>query len=432
MVPSQSNPYLDLLAEAVRAQGVDVRLGEGPGRVPVLPLVFAWLRGGRPQVLHLHWTHRYIREQFRVGSWGRRRTVLELRLLRRLGVRLVWTVHNVHSHEGKRSRGERAAHAAIAAVSDVIVCHCQAARDLTADVYRLGPELQARMHVVAHGNYEGVYPDSMDRSAAREALGLEPDARVFLFLGQIRRYKGVMDLLDAFRTLPQEDARLVVTGKLHYPGLEEPLRKHAADDPRIKLLPVLVPDDRIQVFLRAADAMVLPYRDVLTSGSAILAMTFGVPVVAPRIGCLPETLDACGILYDADEPGGLRGALEAALDADLGTLGQQAAAAAEALPWGPIGARMAELYRGEGAPRMNGVARPELEGRSRVARPELSARRSSVGPARACQRGSRRCVRLHDRPTAGDRRPAPRCHPTAPVDHGPERRRARPGGSCRG
>jgi glycosyltransferase involved in cell wall biosynthesis len=351
MVPSQSNPYLDLLADSIRAQGIDVRLGEGPRRFPVLPLVFAWLRGGRPQVLHLHWTHRYIGAQLRVRSWGRRRTALELRLLRRLGVRVVWTVHNVHSHEGrKKGSGERAAHAAIARASDVIVCHCEGAKTLTAEGYRLEPEVQARIRVVPHGNYEGVYPDTMDRATAREALGLEPDARVFLFLGQIRRYKGVMELLDAFRQLPRPDARLVVTGKLHYPGLEEPLREHAGDDPRIKLLPVLVPDDRIQVFLRAADALVLPYRDVLTSGSAILGMTFGVPVVAPRIGCLPETLETCGILYDADQPDGLRGALEAALEADLGALGERARAAAEALPWGPIGARMAALYRGQDTP----------------------------------------------------------------------------------
>ena len=67
-----------------------------------------------------------------------------------------------------------------------------------------------------------------------------------------------------------------------------------------------VPDDRMQVYLRAADAVVLPYRDVLTSGSAILAMTFGQPVIAPAIGCLPESLGSEGtILYDADAPDGL-------------------------------------------------------------------------------------------------------------------------------
>ena len=66
----------------------------------------------------------------------------------------------------------------------------------------------------------------------------------------------------------------------------------------------------MQMYLRAADAVVLPYKDVLTSGSAILAMTFGQPVIAPAIGCLPESLGAEGtILYDPSTPDGLERAL---------------------------------------------------------------------------------------------------------------------------
>jgi glycosyltransferase involved in cell wall biosynthesis len=103
----------------------------------------------------------------------------------------------------------------------------------------------------------------------------------------------------------------------------------------------------MQVFLRAADAMVLPYRDVLTSGSAILGMTFGLPIIAPRIGCLPETLEGCSILYDPDEPWGLRAALDGALEADLAALGAEGARIAATLDWGPIGARTARIYRGE-------------------------------------------------------------------------------------
>lgn len=113
------------------------------------------------------------------------------------------------------------------------------------------------------------------------------------------------------------------------------------------LVPGQVPDDRMQVFLRAADVLVLPYRDVLTSGSAILGMTFGLPVIAPRIGCLPETLEGCSILYDADQPSGLPDALGQAIAADLRALGERAAAAAAELSWGPIGARTAALYRGD-------------------------------------------------------------------------------------
>lgn len=348
MVPAQSNPYAGLLADALRAQGIEVTLGKGPMRVPVLPLTLAWLRAGRPDVLHLHWTHRYLRSQFGIRSFGRRRTTLELRLLRRLGVRIAWTIHNVGVHDGGHPREELLAHAQIAAASDVILCHCEAARTLAAEAYGLDATTRARMHVLPHGSYAGAYPDAFDRETARAALGLAPDHIVFLFLGQIRRYKGVEELVDTFRTLERQDIRLLVTGRLDHPDLGEALRRQASGDARVMLLPGQVPDDRMQVFLRAADVMVLPYRDVLTSGSAILGMTFGLPVLAPRLGCLPETLEGCSILYDPDEPAGLRSALDGALAADLPTLGARATAAAAALAWGPIGARLAELYRGTG------------------------------------------------------------------------------------
>jgi glycosyltransferase involved in cell wall biosynthesis len=357
MVPAQSNPYGELLADAIRAQGIEVVAGQGPRRFPVLPLVLAWLRAGRPGVLHLHWTHRYLRPQYGSRSLGRRRTGLELRLLRRLGVRLVWTIHNVSGHESGDAE-ERRAHAMIAALCDAIVCHCEAARQLAAEAYSLDAATRARMHVIPHGSYAGVYPDTFRRDQAREALGLAPGAVVLLFLGQIRPYKGVAGLLEAFRAVTHPDARLVVAGRIDDVDLRASLVAEASADPRVLLLPGEVPDDRMQVFLRAADAMVLPYRDVLTSGSAILGMTFGLPVVAPAIGCLPETLEGCSVLYDPERPDGLRGALEAALGADLRALGARAASTAASLGWGPIGARTAALYRGEAGALQSGPAIP--------------------------------------------------------------------------
>jgi len=57
-----------------------------------------------------------------------------------------------------------------------------------------------------------------------------------------------------------------------------------------------------------ADAVVLPFRDILTSGSAILALSHGRPVIAPALGCLPGTLPSdATFLYDADAPGDRRG-----------------------------------------------------------------------------------------------------------------------------
>ncbi len=49
-----------------------------------------------------------------------------------------------------------------------------------------------------------------------------------------------------------------------------------------------VPDDRLDLFLNAADRVVLPYTEILTSGAAILAMSFGRPIIAPDRGALRD------------------------------------------------------------------------------------------------------------------------------------------------
>lgn len=347
MLPAQSNPYQTLLADALRAQGVRVTIGAGPSRIPVAPVVLAWVRAGMPRVIHLHWVHRYLEPVLGRRRWAARRTLLELRVLRRLGVRLVWTLHNIGEHDGRRGQLEMVFHRGLVERTDIVICHCAAARQLAIDAYSLSPETHSRLQVVGHGNYSGWYADTLDRPAARAALGLAATDRVFLFIGQVRRYKGVEELLGVFRGIEAPDARLIIAGRPNRSQTRTAIEQEAAADPRVTLELSTIPDDRMQVYLRAADAVVLPYRDVLTSGSAILAMTFGQPVIAPAIGCLPESLGSDGtILYDAADPHGLGRALRDAMTADLGALGERAAAYAATLSWAPIAARTAELYAG--------------------------------------------------------------------------------------
>jgi glycosyltransferase involved in cell wall biosynthesis len=93
--------------------------------------------------------------------------------------------------------------------------------------------------------------------------------------------------------------------------------------------------------------VVLPFRDILTSGSAILALSHGRPVIAPAMGCLPGTLPAdATFLYDPDAEDALAGAIRAAKAADLVTMGERARAWADTVDWGPIAEETAALYRG--------------------------------------------------------------------------------------
>ena len=206
------------------------------------------------------------------------------------------------------------------------------------------------MHVLAHGSYVRQYDVDADAASAREALGLGQVGTVFAFVGAIRGYKGVGELLEAFAASGDlgPDARLLICGKPLPARIGRELEERAAADPRIVLRLERIPEEDLSRVLRAADVVVLPFRDILTSGSAILALSHGRPVVVPALGCLPETLPAdAAILYDPDDPDALTDALHRAAGADLAAMGIRARAWADGLDWGPIAAETARLYRGD-------------------------------------------------------------------------------------
>jgi beta-1,4-mannosyltransferase len=165
---------------------------------------------------------------------------------------------------------------------------------LGAAIERFPPLARLPLFVVPHGHYRQLYPNTMTRAEARFALGIDQNAPVLSFVGQIREYKNVPELITRFRELQDPALRLLVAGRSTSPRLDERLRAVAGGDPRVRLDLRLVPEDEIQVFLNAADLIVLPYRDVLNSGAALLALSFNRPVLAPEAGALPELKDRVG------------------------------------------------------------------------------------------------------------------------------------------
>jgi glycosyltransferase involved in cell wall biosynthesis len=198
--------------------------------------------------------------------------------------------------------------------------------------------------VIPHGHFIDSYENTVSREEAREWLGVG-DEPVFLFFGNVRPYKGVDDLVAAFKRL-DGDARLFVVGRsLDDEEADARLRAACAEDDRITTVFEFVPEADIQRYMNAADALVLPFEEVLTSGSAILGMSFGRAVVAPRLGCLPDVLsETPELLYRPDDPDGLYDALRRAREADLEAAGQRNYEKVRGYDWNGIAARTRSVY----------------------------------------------------------------------------------------
>ncbi len=336
----KSNPYIQLLTDALAAEGVQTGLAY-PGYWTLWRAVRAH---GRPDVVHIQWQH----PLFLASRLDK--TILRAILffwqwltLRLQGARFVWTVHETLHFGARRAGWEMAASRLLARLVDRIIVHCETAVPLVADEFRVDA---ARFSVVPHGHYDGYYPPAPDQAAARAGLGLPADAQVILFFGHIRPYKGVDKLIETFSRLDAPRARLILLGEPHAltPWLAPQLAEQAAADERITTRFEYIPDEELAVYLAACDVVALPYTDSLTSGAAILAGSYGRPILAPKLGCMGEFPADAAILYDPAAPDGLAQAMARVPAAPLAEMGRAARQYWLQFPWGLAAAETRRVY----------------------------------------------------------------------------------------
>ncbi|HEV2761678.1 MAG TPA: glycosyltransferase, partial [Pyrinomonadaceae bacterium] len=296
------NPYQSLLAAALEACGARVSFPAGYRRA--LPLFRAAAGGAKYDVLHLHWIAPYLKGERAAARLGYAlKLLLDVALVRLAGVRVVWTIHNRREHNSKFPRVEAWARRGLAKLAGRVVVHNASVLEGLSSDLGISPN---KAEVIPHGHFR-VYGSLTDPLEARRRLGLPPEGRVFLNFGMLRPYKGVERLLKLWREHAAEFAgdTLVVAGKPVDESYGETLSRLAVGVPGVHLNPRFVRDEDVPLYFSAADVVVLPFENILTSGSLILAMSYERPVVAPDLGGVRETLaESCRLLYDpADERG---------------------------------------------------------------------------------------------------------------------------------
>jgi len=347
-----TNPYQERLADALRRRGVAVRVSDGGGSG--LPILRAMWGRDVPDVVHVHFLHQFVtssstRFPTLVALFLSVRTLLELAVLRLFGASLVWTAHDLVNHEQRSTVVEVAfKHVLLRFLTKEIIVHCEAAVDAVIDFYHLPESVSDRITVVPHGTFAADYPNEVDRETARDRLDLPQEEFVFTFFGSIRRYKNVPHLVETFGEL-DGDARLLVAGNPRTDAVERDVRDASQSVDGVKTALEFVPVEEVQVYLNAADVVVLPFRgdetSMLTSGSVLLAMSFGRGVIAPDIGCIAEYVgEDGGFVYDPAEDGELRRVMAAARSADLEAMGERNARWTAALTWDRVAERTHAVY----------------------------------------------------------------------------------------
>ena len=308
----------------------------------LLPAELAARRAAGARLVHLHWVFDFSLP----GSsrWTPLRRLAQLwfflwlRTVRLLGMRLVWTAHNVLPH-GRVFADDVSARRSLVRASDLVFAHSPA---VLAELAALGATVR-RGVVIPHGPFGPAAPGMPLR-----VPGYGDQVRQLLFFGRVEEYKGVEDLLTAMATMPAGlPARLTIAGQCDSPALRSRLCALAhATGGRAVLRLEHVPEDEVTGLLAASDVVVLPFRTITTSGSAMLALAHGRPLIVPDLPALADLPSGAVMRYDGSVPS-LAAALSQAACLSQPVLAAMSVAAttyASAASWPEISARtLAEM-----------------------------------------------------------------------------------------
>jgi beta-1,4-mannosyltransferase len=309
----RNNPYFLLLFDAFPAS-IDARY-------------FSWRFAltGSYDVFHLHWPEVMIdgrtRSRSVVRLWLFVLLLLRLRVQRKP---LVRTLHNTAPHE------------AVSGIRARVIAWADRATTVWITLSdRIEPLTDAPTVVAVHGHFRDWFGD---------APAAAPVAGRLVFVGRIRRYKGVDRLLAAFGALTDAGASLHVVGKTEDAALAADLRDAMAADARLTVLDDFVPDEVMARELLESELVVLPFVEMTNSSSMILALSLDRPVLVPRLPVTEELAAEVGsgwvLIYEGDLDAA---ALAAALTSVRGP-DRAPRPDLSARDWPPIGERHAAAF----------------------------------------------------------------------------------------
>jgi len=260
--------------------------------------------------------------------------------------KIIVQVHNVLPHEAKP--WDKKLTSLILRMADKIILHTETMREMLISTL---PEVKNKIEIIPYGPLS-LYPDpGISQKEAKKAIDVSPDSKVVLFFGNIRQYKGVETLLEAFREvlLSYPDATLVIAGRVW--GKKDPWTELIGSlgiQDRVRFMAGYISGEKVPVLFKAADVVVLPYKKFSSlSGVAMVALGFGKALVLSNVGSLREISPDSEVLFKPNDSKDLKRALLRVLgdESFQKRLETKAREIASHFSWESVSRKLVELYK---------------------------------------------------------------------------------------
>lgn len=239
----------------------------------------------KPTYIHFDWiTSFYYRRSLWMTFLSIPLFMIQLLIVKYVfNIKLVWTLHNIQPHDLKHHKIHTFCRQFFAKQTSWIRIFSEDSIERAKQALKV----KDKFVVCPEGSYVDYYKNTISINDAKQKLNIKENDFVYLYLGFIKPYKGIENLIENFNKLHIENKKLIIAGNVLNKSY---FNKIYTENKNIQFVNRFIENDELQYFYKAADVVVLPFNKVENSGSVILAMGFKKVIVAPKMGVLLKRL----------------------------------------------------------------------------------------------------------------------------------------------
>ena len=268
----KNNPYIELLYKGIHDWDENVEL---------YSVSFKNIFYGI-DIFHIHWPESILnRGNFGIKVFNLFKFFLKVLLLKLLGAKIVWTVHNFRPHERNTAVFlENGFYYLWEKFIDAAIFLSNGSREKFFELRKA----KIPSAVIPHGHYISLYEKVAASSCLKEEFKIKDTDIVVGHYGLIREYKNIPLLIREFRKLEGINYKLLVCGFISKDDkeLKAEIINLSKEDDRVRLHFEFLSNEEIKELYSFTNLAVLPYKDIVNSGSALLALSLLCPVLVPN------------------------------------------------------------------------------------------------------------------------------------------------------
>ena len=282
---SEKNPYQFLMIKGLKkSKSLEIINGFSSRYLGILLSAFVY----RPNFIHFDWINKYYLKKYSLTTamtipWF----ILQILFIKKiLKIKVVCTLHNINPHDSMQYNLNKIAQKKFLQQCDWIRVFSKSTVSKIIEEYQINSK---QVFSLPEGSYVKYYKNKINKEDARKILNLKNE-KILLYLGTIKPYKGILNLINVFSSINHHNAKLIIAGKVMNKEYLKKINNSINNNNSILLINKFIKPNDLQIYFNACDAVVLPFNNIENSGSVILAMGFKKIIVAPNIGVLPDRL----------------------------------------------------------------------------------------------------------------------------------------------